>query len=311
MPLQTQQVSLEEELEKGLTHPVQKYLPTHYLYDDAGSALFDAITDLPEYGLTRADERLLRKHGPDIASLTGARRVIDLGSGSGEKARLLLSAFGPDTVYAPIDVSKAALANCVANLPEFQVDPVEAEFLPGLSIASSERRSGPVLVTFLGSNIGNFERPLILPFLRGIRERLEPGDYLLLGIDLVKPVPQLIAAYDDAAGVTAAFNRNLLVRLNREFGANFNVDKFEHVAVWNTSKRRIEMHLRALADMRVTIRDLGVDSYFRSGETIHTESSHKFEVPEVTELARSAGYRQVALWKDNDWPFAEVLFRTV
>ena len=217
MRVQTE-LSLAEELQKGLTDPVQKYLPTHYLYDDTGSALFDAITELPEYGLTRADERLLRRHSAEIAELAPVKRVVDLGSGSGEKARILLSALDEDVIYLPIDVSNSALANCVANLPGFTVTPIEAEFLPGLSIARAACGEEPVLVTFLGSNIGNFERPSILPFLRGIKDRLAVGDFLLLGIDLIKPVDQLIAAYDDSAGVTAAFNRNLLVRLNREFG---------------------------------------------------------------------------------------------
>lgn len=304
-----QPVSVAEEVYEGLSDPIQKRLPTHYLYDDTGSALFEAITALPEYGLTRADERLLRKHSSDIVRLSRARRVVDLGSGSGVKARLLISEFGRDVIYMPIDVSKAALAKCVESLWDYQVETIESEYLPGLRLASSRRGADPILVTFLGSNIGNFERSAIPPFLLGVREQLRSGDFLLIGIDLVKPVEQLLTAYDDAAGVTAAFNRNLLHRLNRDFGGNFEPNCFEHQSRWNESARRIEMHLRASSDQHVILRDLGLKSLIRSGETIHTESSHKFKVPEFEGLANTAGFGLVGAWTDDEWPFAEMLFK--
>lgn len=301
--------SLAEEIYDGLSDPVQKRLPTHYLYDDTGSALFEAITALPEYGLTRADERLLRKHASDIVRLSGARRVVDLGSGSGVKARILMSEFGRDVVYMPIDVSRAALAKCVESLWDFSVDTIESEYLPGLRLASIRRGRDPVLVTFLGSNIGNFERAAVPPFLQGVRSQLRSGDFLLIGVDLVKPVGQLLAAYDDAAGVTAAFNLNLLHRLNRDFGANFDPDCFKHEARWSESASRIEMHLRASSDQQVLLRNLDLRSFIGSGETIHTESSHKFKVPEFEELATTAGFNPVAAWTDEEWPFAEMLFK--
>jgi uncharacterized SAM-dependent methyltransferase len=149
---------------------------------------------------------------------------------------------------------------------------------------------------------------MVLPFLQGIRSHLRPGDFLLLGIDLVKPVEQLIAAYDDAAGVTAAFNRNLLYRLNREFDADFQPHCFEHRAVWNRSKCRIEMHLLAASDQKVRVKGLGIELLIRSGETIHTESSHKFESTGMQQSATQAGFRPLAEWVDDDWPFAELLF---
>jgi L-histidine Nalpha-methyltransferase len=308
MRLQTP-VTVDDEITAGLSDPVQKRLPAHYLYDDAGSALFEAITELPEYGLTRADERLLLQHAADIVRLTRAMRVVDLGSGSGVKARLLLNEFGRDVIYMPIDVSSAALKNCVAELSDFTVETIESEYLPGLRLASDRRGGDPILVTFLGSNIGNFEKRTILPFLHGVRQQLRSGDHLLIGIDLVKPVPQLIAAYDDASGVTAEFNRNLLRRLNHDFGANFDIEAFDHEVRWNEDERRIEMHLRARRDQRVIVRDLQLQLFIEAGETIHTESSHKFEVSEFENLADAAGFRTVAAWIDEEWPFAEMLFR--
>ena len=236
------------------------------------------------------------------------KQIVDLGSGSGEKARSLLTAFGTSVIYSPVDVSAAALAQCAARLPEFLVEPIQAEFVPGLAIASSTRGSRPLLVTFLGSNIGNFDLSAIPPFLRDIRQQLRTGDFLLLGIDLVKPVQQLIAAYDDQSGITAAFNLNLLHRLNREFGANFQPECFQHQARWNPSRRRIEMHLEAISDQRVFVRDLDLECLVRGGETIHTESSHKFDAAEMREWAVDAGFHPIAEWTDDEWPFSELLF---
>lgn len=305
-----ERLNLHEELRDGLVRRSQKRLPAYYLYDEVGSALFDAITVLPEYGLTRADQRLLDAHAAEIAELAPVSRILDLGSGSGSKARVLLSAYPPDIVYSPIDVSVAALENCVRGLAEFRVEPIQGDFIGGLERAAVARTPGAALVTFLGSNIGNFERSLITPFLRDIRAQLRRGDFLLLGGDLLKPVPQLIDAYDDAAGVTAAFNRNLLVRFNREFNANFDPRCFAHVAIWNEAERRVEMHLRASAEQRVFIGAFETEIVIRSGETIHTESSHKFAQAEVSAYAGASGFDLVASWIDEEWPFAEMLFQT-
>jgi dimethylhistidine N-methyltransferase len=304
-------VTLEEEIRRGLTDPTQKWLPAKALYDEVGSALFDAITTLPEYGLTRADLRLLAEAAPEIARYSGAETVIELGSGSGTKTRVLLTAFDGNVTYCPIDVSAAALERCRTELSEFHVRPVQAEFLPGLLQAAAHRNGAPVLLAFLGSNLGNFERREIPGFLRQIRAELERGDLFLIGVDLIKPVDQLLLAYDDPAGVTAAFNRNLLARLNRQFGADFDVRCFDHEARWNLEERRIEMHLRSRTDQRVRVGALNLRLRIAAGETIWTESSHKFEVAEMLAVAGSAGFDALTHWTDEEWPFAEILFRAV
>lgn len=302
-------LSLFQQVRLGLTDPVQKWLPAAALYDEVGSALFDAITALPEYGLTRADLRLLTSYAPDIGRISAAVRVVELGSGNGTKTRVLLSAFPRGVTYSPVDVSIAALARCEAELKDFRVEPVQSEFLPGLRTALETRPGGPVLVAFLGSNIGNFERGDVGPFLTAIRRELKTGDTFLLGADLVKPVEMLLEAYDDPTGVTAAFNKNLLSRLNREFGANFCPRCFDHEARWNEAERRIEMHLRARTKQRVRLQDLTFA--VEPGETIWTESSHKFDVAELIGVGRLAGFAPVAHWTDDEWPFAEMLFRAV
>ena len=303
-------LTLGPEVRAGLTNPAGRTLPAKALYDDVGSALFEVITLLPEYGLTRAGIRLLTHHSGAIAELAQASEIVELGSGSGTKTRILLSAFGPGVSYRPIDVSAAALERCRVELKEFEVKPIEAEFIPGLHQAVRERSSGALLAAFLGSNIGNFERHAIAPFLASVRGQLRPGDTFLLGADLVKPVAQLIEAYDDPAGVTAAFNKNLLARLNRDFDADFNLRCFDHEVRWNARERRIEMHLRANADQRVRVGSLELDLTIRAGETIWTESSHKFEVAELAAIAKDSGFELLQHWTDAGWPFAEMLFRT-
>lgn len=310
MRVQTE-ITLADEVRSGLTDTEQKRLPAKALYDDVGSALFDAITALPEYGLTRADIRLLRTAAADIARDSGAGTVIELGSGSGTKTRMLLSGFPLDVTYRPIDVSAAALERCSSELSGFDVRPIEAEFLPGLHQAAAQRNGTPVLVAFLGSNIGNFDRPEIPGFLRAIRRELRAGDSFLLGADLLKPVAQLSLAYDDPAGVTAAFNRNLLARLNREFDGDFNLRCYDHEARWNGAERRVEMHLRAQTPQSVQLKALGLRLRMAAGETIWTESSNKFEVREIVFAAGEAGFRPVDQWIDEEWPFAELLFRAV
>lgn len=300
-------LTLADEVRAGLTNPAGMTLPAKALYDELGSALFDAITLLPEYGLTRADIRLLTKYSGEIAQRSGASHIVELGSGSGTKTRILLSAFPSDSIYNPVDVSAAALERCRIELSEFTVEPIHAEFLPGLHEAAERRNGGRLLVAFLGSNIGNFQREAIPGFFSAIRHQLESGDTFLIGADLVKPVEQLIEAYDDPAGVTAAFNRNLLARLNREFGANFDLRHFAHEARWNAAERRIEMHLRAQTDQLVSIAGLDLELRIRAGETIWTESSHKFRIPELTAIAE--GFDLIGSWADSEWPFAELLFR--
>jgi L-histidine Nalpha-methyltransferase len=294
----------------GLRKP-QKELHSKYLYDQLGSALFEAITHLPEYGLTRADERLLCSHADEIAELAGAPvTVIELGSGMGRKTRSILSALqpaNPELRYFPIDVSAEALARCERELADVaEVHPQRQSYLEGLADAAAERRPGEaLLLLFLGSTLGNFERPCALEFLRDLRRALRPGDALLVGADLVKDRERMLVAYDDPTGVTAAFNLNLLGRINRELGANFELRNFEHLACWSERDRRIEMHLRSRVDQTVFISAGGMEVRFRAGETIWTESSHKFLPTEMFAMAEETGFQVEAQWVDREWPFVE------
>ena len=305
---------LAQDVRAGLAGAGQKSLPSRYLYDDLGSALFEAIGFLPEYGLTRADERIVRAHAREIVAAMGHPPTIaELGSGSGRKTRWLLEALGPKRPvrYHPIDISAAALERCdleLSRLPAVTVDPIEADYLSGLSLVASRRRSDErLLLLFLGSTIGNFEPAEAREFIREVRGRLRPGDGFLLGTDLVKPAPALIAAYDDALGVTAAFDLNLLLRLNRELEAGFDLELFRHEARWNTKERRVEMHLVARRAHTVRIRALDLTVEFRQGESIWTESSYKFRLDEPGRIARDARFSAAGQWTDREWPFAETL----
>jgi len=298
----------------GLTRPGQKELPSKYFYDDVGSALFEVISHLPEYGLTRADERLLRRHGDEIVDrLAGPVAVAELGSGSGKKTRWLLEALcrRQRTFYYPVEISRAALAMCereLSDIDRISIVGYEREYLDGLLEVASHRQPGQHLfVLFLGSTIGNFDRPAGLKFLAEVRRILEPGDSLLLGTDLEKSSAQLLRAYDDELGVTAAFNLNLLARINRELEADFDLSQFEHVAKINYEARSVEMHLRSRRRQTVSIPAAEVVVEFRSGETIWTESSHKYSAAEICDTASQVGFRCEAQWIDEQWPFAENL----
>lgn len=303
------------EVREGLLRPGQKELPSKYLYDEVGSALFEVISALPEYGLTRADQRLLRENaGAIVARLESPVLVAELGSGSGKKTRYLLEALDrrQQTRYCPIEISHAALTMCARELGDIEhisIVGFEREYLDGLVEVADNRRTGEqLLVLFLGSTIGNFDRPADVKFLRAVRRILEPGDALLLGTDLIKPTPQMLDAYDDSLGVTAAFNLNLLGRINRELGGNFVLPHFEHEARFNPETRSIEMHLRSARRQNVSIARAGLTVTFREGETIWTESSHKYSRPELLQLAMAASFRWDAQWMDEEWPFAETLF---
>ncbi len=299
----------------GLMRPGQKELPSKYLYDNVGSALFEVISHLPEYGLTRADERLLRCHASEIVDrLRPPVAVAELGSGSGKKTRWLLEALGrrQRTSYYPVEISRSALAMCereLRDIDSISIVGFEHEYLDGLrQVATAYRKPGQQLfVLFLGSTIGNFEGLAGLKFLREVRRILEPGDALLLGTDLENPSSQLLAAYDDELGVTAAFNLNLLARINRELDGNFDLNKFSHVATLNHEARRVEMHLRSERKQTVGIAGAGFEVEFQKGETIWTESSHKYSTEEIIQTARTAGFSCEAQWIDEEWPFAENL----
>ena len=292
----------------------QKEMHSKYLYDELGSALFDAITHLPEYGVTRADERLLRKHARDIADLIPDRAsVIELGSGTGRKTRHVLTALQrPDDVlrYFPIDVSQEALARCQRELADVaDVRPLQYSYLDGMGRAATHGRPRESwLILFLGSTIGNFEPDRAIEFLRDLREWLVPGDMLLIGADLAKDRERMVLAYDDPTGVTAAFNLNVLGRINRELGANFDLGKFQHEARWNETERRIEMHLRSRVEQSVFIPEADFTARFQGGETIWTESSHKFHPQEMFEIAAKTGFCVRAQWVDQEWPFVESLW---
>jgi L-histidine Nalpha-methyltransferase len=302
------------DVRSGLTKPGQKELLSKYLYDDVGSALFEVICQLPEYGLTRADERLLRRHAHDIVQrLPTPIAVAELGSGSGRKTRHILEALcrRQRTSYYPIEISPTALAMCERELRDIESISIlgfEREYLDGLLEVAAHRAPGQhLLVLFLGSTIGNFDRPAGIKFLAEVRQILQAGDSLLLGTDLEKSHSQLLAAYDDQLGVTSAFNLNLLNRINRELEADFDVAHFEHVAKINHQTRSVEMHLRSMRAQTVNIPAAELTVDFAEGETIWTESSHKYALQEVFSMSRTAGFRCEAQWIDDQWPFAENL----
>jgi dimethylhistidine N-methyltransferase len=302
------------EVRDGLTRPGQKELPSKYLYDDVGSALFEVISRLPEYGLTRADERLLQRHAAEIVErLHDPVAVAELGSGSGKKARWILEALGrwQRTFYYPVEISRSALLMCqreLSDIDSLSIVGFEREYLEGLlEVAAHRQCNQHLFVLFLGSTIGNFDRDAGVKFLAAVRRILEPGDSLLLGTDLEKSGAQLLRAYDDEIGVTAAYNLNLLARINRELDADFDLSQFTHVARINPEARSVEMHLQSKRrqTVRIPAADLRVE--FAEGETIWTESSHKYAPDEVFRMARAAGFCCQAQWIDEQWPFAENL----
>jgi L-histidine N-alpha-methyltransferase len=297
-----------------LSKTPQRELHSKYLYDAIGTALFEVITLLPEYGLTRADERVLRSNADGIVKRLPPQTIVaELGSGSGRKTRWILEALTKRgyVLYYPIDVSASALHACkneLGTIDSVHIVEIEGAYIEGLKAVTARRSEGEsLLLLFLGSTIGNFERGPAEDFLREIRALLRPDDSLLLGTDLVKPVSQVVPAYDDPTGVTAAFNLNLLARINRELGADFDLHNFRHEARYNEAERRIEMHLRAETLQTVNIPAADFQFTLRAGETIWTESSHKFGLAEVQRLARATGFVCVEQWVDYEWPFAENL----
>jgi L-histidine N-alpha-methyltransferase len=298
-----------------------KQLQSKYLYDDLGSSLFEAICRLPWYRITRAERGLLEAHAPEVIDLLtsfehGAEPMfVELGCGSGEKLVILADALGAaggrGRVHL-IDISRQALEQSTRTLGRFHHCSVvghRGTYEVGLRQAAAARtNSSPILVLLLGSNIGNFDEPAAHEFVRGIRDALAPGDFLLLGADLVKPEPDLMLAYDDPLGITAAFNRNLLVRINRELGAAFDLDRFAHRAIWNREVQRIEMHLESLVPQRVVIPGAGITASFESGERIWTESSYKYVPEQIEELGVDAGFSLAEQWIDHEARFALTLF---
>ena len=297
-----------------------KQLQSKYLYDDLGSSLFEAICRLPWYRITRAERRLLSAHAPAIIDLLTSYDAaaeplfVELGCGSGEKLVILAEALGAaggrGRVHL-IDISRQALeqsSRTLGRLQHFSVVGHRETYEVGLRRAASARAGSPMLVLLLGSNIGNFDEPAAHEFIGRIRAALAPGDFLLLGADLVKSERELILAYDDPLGVTAAFNRNLLVRINRELGGTFDLEAFAHRAVWNPAVQRIEMHLESLAAQRVLVAGASVNVTFEAGERIWTESSYKYEPGQIEDLGVEAGFSLAEQWIDEDARFALTLF---
>ena len=288
-----------------------KQLPSRYFYDPLGSALFEAICHLPWYPITRAEQRLLAAQAPEILRrVSSLSTIIELGPGSGEKVSLLVRAARSTaslTVHL-VDVSSAALdlATRTLNAYDVKVERHQASYEAGLE-ALSRHHGRRTLVLFLGSNVGNFDPPGAAEFLRTIRRTLRPGDALLIGADLLKAERDLLLAYADPLGVTAAFNRNLLVRVNRELDADFDIDAFEHRAIWNAAASRIEMHLVSVRSQRVRIAASGLGVEFQAGETIWTESSYKYRPAEIVAMLGRAGFREIDQWIDAPDAFALTL----
>ena len=286
-----------------------KTLSPWLFYDEAGSRLFEEITELPEYYVTRTERQILAEHADEIVSAAAGGRdlsMIELGAGTATKTGLLLNAavrLQGSVTYYPIDVSQTALdearSRLEAELPEVTVEPIVADYTEGIRQNSSVH-SGRRLVLYIGSSIGNFSPEDAVEVLRGVRAQLSPGDCLLLGTDMVKDAQMLHVAYDDAAGVTARFNMNVLTRINRELEGNFDLRLFRHQARWNAQESRVEMHLESLLAQKVAIRALDLEVRFLPGETIHTENSYKFTDESVLELLTRAGFRLRQQWSDAD-----------
>jgi len=282
-------------------------IPSKYLYDERGSQLFERICELEEYYPTRTELAITRKHLTEIADCLGPRcLLVEYGSGSSLKTRILLDRLEDPAGYVPIDISREHLMRSAAELdaayPGLEVLPVCADYTGDYELPRPRRRPHHVVVYFPGSTIGNFTPPAARDFLAHVGEVGGPGGGLLIGVDLVKDRETLERAYDDADGVTAAFNRNLLVRANRELGADFDPDGFAHVAVWNEKLGRIEMHLESRCDQEVQVG--GERLHFRAGERIHTENSYKYGVEQFAALAGSAGLDAVAVWTDPEHLFS-------
>ena len=283
-----------------------KSIPAKHFYDEEGSRLFELITELPEYYPTRTETALLTTAAPQIAAyISPGAALVEFGSGASTKTRLILDAAPQTAVYVPVDISEEALAAAAARVnadyPNLIVAPLAGDFTNAIELpepAQGRPRTG----FFPGSTIGNFDHAEAVAFLRAARRLLHSGAQFVVGVDLVKDEVVLVRAYDDAQGVTAAFNKNLLARANRELGADFDLDAFAHRAIWNGAESRIEMHLVSLRDQ--TVRVAGRTFRFAAGEAIHTENSHKFTPDGFSRLAEEAGWRTLRLWVSPEPAFA-------
>jgi L-histidine Nalpha-methyltransferase len=288
-----------------------KSLPCRFFYDAVGSDLFEQICELPEYYLTRAEQEILDHYASEIvAGLPANVTLVELGSGSATKTRLLIEALLADRSrlrFTPIDISRSALEGSSSGLLDqysnLEITAVVAEYRAGIEVLKEEN-SGPELILWLGSSIGNLSREEARDFLDGIRSQMTEDDRLLIGVDLRKSANILEPAYDDAAGITSQFNENVLVRINAELGGHFDLDTFRHKAKYDDAIGRVEMHLVSEVDQRVSIDALGVEVHFTAGESIHTENSYKYSCDEIDALAQSSGLKIEGQWFDRDRRFS-------
>jgi len=300
-----QRASFAEAVAQGLGSD-PKTLPCRFLYDAQGSELFEEICRLPEYYLTRAEREILEQRAGEIAAAAGpCGELVELGSGSASKTRLLIEAFlrsGRDLRYVPIDISRSALAESAKSLqgdyPLLEIRAIAGEYEKGLRHLQADA-DAPRLILWLGSNIGNFDRADAARFLTHVRDAMRARDRLLVGIDLRKDRRSLERAYDDASGVTARFNLNLLARINRELGGRFDLSAFRHEAIWRAREGRVELSLVSRRDQEISIRAQGLVVKLRKGERIHTEDSFKYSLREISEVAREAGLAVVHRWLDG------------
>jgi len=308
---------LAEDVRRGLTSRPKRFLPK-YFYDQLGSQLFDAICLLPEYYLTRAENEILERGADEIvSSFDGDITLLEMGSGSASKTRLIIEALlrkQPTLSFIPVDISASALDSSsrilLQSYPQLSIEAYAADYFAGLAELKKKPR-GRTLALFLGSNISNFDVDEAVKFLRALRDVLQHGDALLLGADLKKDSSVLEAAYNDALGVTAAFNLNVLARINRELDADFNLRAFRHLAFYNDIAGRVEIYIESLRDQTVIIRQLDLHVEFKAGEQIHTENSYKYDLSDITRLAEKTGFKRSRTWEDEKQQFSDNLLLAV
>lgn len=308
---------LAEDVRRGLTTQPKRFLPK-YFYDELGSQLFEAICLLPEYYLTRAENEILHRYADEIASsVAGPTTLIEMGSGSASKTRLIIEALlrrQNELLFMPVDISATALESSsrilLQSYPRLSIEAYAADYFAALAELAKEQRTH-TLALFLGSNISNFDPEEALKFLRALRRVLNEGDALLLGADLKKDKAVLEAAYNDALGVTAAFNLNVLARINRELGGDFDLRAFAHRAVYNQDVGRVEIYIESNREQTVTIGKLDLQVEFAAGEQIHTENSYKYDLADIRKLAAATGFTLAQIWQDQKQQFSSNLLLAV
>jgi L-histidine N-alpha-methyltransferase len=308
---------LAEDVRRGLSSQPKRFLPK-YFYDQLGSQLFEAICLLPEYYLTRAENEILEHFADEIvSSLDGNTTLLEMGSGSASKTRLIIEALlrkQPGLLFVPVDISASALDSSsrilLQSYPKIRIEAYAADYFAGLAELGKKPRAR-TLALFLGSNVSNFDPEEALKFLRALRQVLRDGDALLLGADLKKDKSVLEAAYNDALGVTAAFNLNVLARINRELGGNFDLRAFQHRAFYNEAPGRVEIYIESTRDQTVSISQLGIEVQFRTGEQIHTENSYKYDLNDIARLASATGFTHARTWLDQKKQFSSNLLLAV